>query len=141
MKKLVLLLTAITIAACQEEEHYNPHSIQGSWYGKVGEQYLTKEDQIIRLNLTNKSASISCYFASWATCDGWHDLEGSYSIGSDYILRFNFEYPECKKAYCAKDIKITHAELAYSDLSGDLLKLHYTENGEEHWIWLDRNKE
>lgn len=143
MRYFIALVSICLLSCCSKEEIVVHH--EGTWYGHLDAHYVSKPEQHIRLDLNKGRVSISTYFHSYTS--GWYDSEGTYSIGSDGIIRFDITMTPSdlfKDNPWIPIITIAHAETAYSDFSGELLKLHFTKElqGEKtsSWIWLGRKR-
>lgn len=150
MRKILYLVAILIACGCQEERK-DIFNIEGSWYGDVDDGY---EDKYIKISLENGIMELSPVFFSYTS--GWYDSEGTYTLRSGGGADFNITMTPSEFFKDHPDIPIitvTHAELAYSDLSGDLLKVHYTKQYREdylieelcgtteyHWAWFSRRR-
>ncbi len=156
MKRIIAALFAITLmCGCHEkEEDIRPINIQGRWYGHVDEHYVSKPKKHIFLDLERGTVHISRVFQSYTS--GWYDSEGTYTQESDGTIRFNIQMTPSgffKDDHDIPIITLTHAEPTYDDISGEMLKVHFTKKyrddyfdeelrGTEtsHYIWFDRER-
>jgi len=147
MKRITLIvISLLLIGGCQKKsEEKFIFDIQGIWYGHLDEHYVSEPEQHIVLTLERGKASIYIAFHSYSS--GWYDSEGTYTQDADGTIWLNIPMtiPDMFKDFTTiPKITLTHATVAYSDLSGDLLHLHFNKEyqGEitSHWIWLDRNR-
>ena len=146
MRRIILLLIAIAISACQDETINFAHAIEGSWYGSVGKNPMTGDNQYIRLDLMTGKADVSTYFTKYDR--GWHDATGVYTIDTDNTIHFDIDMGECEINDESR-IAITHAIVKDSYTTGEkrtILQLnfethsHYTEEVTSSFIWLSRER-
>lgn len=149
MRKIMFLFIAAICVSCQEKDEINrPADIQGSWYGIVGKNPWTGDDQQIRLDLEYGRAEISTYFVR--NDRGWHDAIGTYTYDGKDTIWFNIDMGECEFTNQGKNT-ITHAiveETASVYEAGKnetVLRLYFdriNSYGEfsQEYIWLSRRK-
>lgn len=140
---------------CQTKEDSHFFNLRGSWYGYLDPHYVSEPKKYISLELDgNGEASVSVLFHS--NTSGWYASKGAYTVNDDGEIEFNIvmtppdffkDHPDIPK------ITLTRAITDHSELSGDLLKLHFDKEYREdyfddalkgkttsHFIWLDRDR-
>lgn len=150
MRKILGLVVILIVCGCQGERK-DIFNIEGFWYGDVKEGY---EEKYVRISFEKGIMELSPVFFSYTS--GWYDSKGTYVLRSDGGPDFDITMTPSDFFKDHPDIPIitvTHAELAYSDFSGELLKVHYTKQYREdyfnkelsgtteyHWVWFSRER-
>ena len=151
MKRLILILLAILSIGCQEKdnhEQYHASDLEGTWYGSIGKQFYSDENErYLRLDFDGNCITLTPVYTSITS--GWYEGSGTYTLGSDNVVRFNIttDIPDILESIEYSDITyktITHAEIMESGLSGTVLKVYYDSTKdnitESTWMWFTRTK-
>ena len=153
MKKLFYIIVLLIVCGCQEERK-DIFDIEGTWYGDVQEGLARYDKKIVSITLEGGVMKLHRAFFSYTS--GWYESEGTYAPRTDGGADFYITMTPSELFIDHPDIPIitvTHAESAYSDLSGELLKVFYTKQyredyfdeerrgmSEQHWTWFSRER-
>lgn len=151
MKRLTSILILLLAIGCQEKdkhEQYHASDLQGSWYGSIGKLFYSDENErYICLDFDGYNVTVTPFYTSITS--GWYEGVGTYTVGSDNVIRFSIttDVPDILESTGYSDITyktITHAEITESGLSGTILKVYYDSTKddvtENTWMWFTRTK-